>query len=143
MDAQTKTTIDASRERLRRFVETSSDDALSQHIEDDWTVSALLAHTAFWDRRAAWLVKKCIEGSYEPSPASLDEVNDSALLQWRLVPPRAAAQEALDAAEAIDGLLAGLSAEQLALLDQHEIRYDRSRHRNEHLDQIERALGKA
>jgi hypothetical protein len=141
MDSDTKAGIDASRQRLRRFVETSTDEDLARPIEGDWTVSALLAHTAFWDRRAAWLVRHYLEDSFTPSPASLDEVNDSALPQWRLIPPRLAAQEALDAAADIDDLLAGLSAEQFAALRESRISFDRSTHRHEHLDQIEQVLG--
>jgi hypothetical protein len=141
MDANAKANIDASRERLRRFVEETSDGDLARPVDGEWTAAALLAHIAFWDRRAAWLVKRCLEGSCTPSPVDLDAINESALPQWRLIPPRAAAQLALDAATGIDGLLVGLSDVQLAALRQGEIRYDRSRHRNDHLDQIERALG--
>jgi hypothetical protein len=100
----------------------------------------LLAHTAFWDRRTAWLLRRCQGGDCAPSPENLDAVNESALPQWRLIPPRPAAEEALAAAEDIDGLVAGMSAELLAALRQSEIRYDRSEHRNAHLGQIERAL---
>ena len=141
MDGESKARIDASRERLRRFVAETSDDDLARLIDGDWTAAALLAHTAFWDRRAAWLVRRCVQGTCTPSPVELDAVNEAALPQWRLIPPRAAAQEALEAATEIDGLLAGLSAAQLAALRESEIRYDRSRHRTEHLDQIEQALG--
>ncbi len=132
--------IDASRERLRRFVEETSDEDLARPIEGEWTAAALLAHTAFWDRRAAWLVRRCQQGDCGPSPVNLDAVNESALPQWRLIPPRAAAQEALDAAADIDGLLPGLSADQLSALRESKTRYDRSNHRNDHLDQIEQVL---
>jgi hypothetical protein len=140
MDQQSRAIVDTSRERLRRFVDETSDEDLARQIEGDWTVGALLAHIAFWDRRAAWLVKRCQQGTCAPSPVDLDAVNESALPQWRLIPPRAAAQEALDAATEIDGLLAQLSAEQLATLREIQVRYDRSVHRNDHLDQIEQVL---
>jgi hypothetical protein len=141
MDRDSIVKIDASRERLRQFVEETSSEDLARPIDGDWTAAALLAHTAFWDRRAAWLVRRCLQGTCTPSPVDLDAVNEAALPQWRLIPPRAAAQEALDAAAAIDGLLPSLTAEQLAALRQSEVRYDRSNHRNEHLDQIEQVLG--
>jgi hypothetical protein len=141
MDGDSMARIDASRERLRTFVTETSDEELARTIEGDWTAAALLAHTAFWDRRAAWLIRRCQQGDCGPSPVNLDAVNESALPQWRLIPPRAAAQESLAAAEEIDGLLPGLSAEQLAALRESAIRYDRSNHRNDHLDQIERVLG--
>jgi len=141
MDDDVKSTIDTSRERLRQFVETSTDDTLALPVDGDWTVGALLAHTAFWDRRAARLVRRFLQGTSTPSSASLDEVNDCALPQWRLIPPGLAAQEALDAAAEIDDLLAGLTAEQFAALRQTDIYYDRSTHRLEHLDQIEQVIG--
>ena len=140
---QTVAQIDASRERLGRFIENTSDEELARTVEGEWTGSALLAHTAFWDRRAAWLLRRCQEGRCEPSPDNLDAINESARPQWRLVPPRAAAREALEAAIAIDALVAGADEELLATMRQLDIRYDRSGHRNEHLDQIERALGRA
>ena len=143
MDTYAKTTIDASRERLRRFVEETSDDDLAQPVQGPWTAAALLAHTAFWDRRTAWLIRRCQQGHCEPSPVDLDSINEPALPQWRLIPPRAAALEALDAAADIDGLLPLLSAEQLATLRRSKVNYDRSGHRNDHLDQIERVLGQA
>jgi len=142
MDGDSMAKIDASRERLRRFVEVTSDEELARPIEGDWTAAALLAHTAFWDRRAAWLVRRCQQGHCGPSPVNLDAVNESALPQWRLIPPRAAAQEALAAASEIDGLLPSLTAEQLVALRESKIRYDRSNHRNDHLDQIEQVLGR-
>jgi len=135
--------IGASRERLRRLAENTGDDELLRPVEGDWNAAALLAHTAFWDRRTAWLIRRCQQGDCGPSPENLDSVNESALPQWRLIPPRAAAQEALDAAADIDGLLPGLSAELLTAMRESKINYDRSNHRNSHLDQIERALHRA
>jgi hypothetical protein len=76
------------------------------------------------------------------SSIDTDSVNESALPQWALIPPRAAAQEALDAAAGIDDLLPRLSAEQLATLRESKVNYNRSKHRNDHLDQIERVLGR-
>ena len=53
MDQDATATVDTSRQRLQRFVDESSDADLARPIEGDWTVGALLAHIAFWDRRAA------------------------------------------------------------------------------------------
>ena len=144
MDAESMARIDASRERLRRFVASATDEELTRPIEGEWTAAALLAHTAFWDRRTAWQLRRCRQGNCTPSPVDLDSVNESALPRWRLISPRAAAQEVLDAAEEIDGLVVGMSAELLKTIREAkgEINYDRSAHRNDHLDQIERVLGR-
>jgi hypothetical protein len=145
LDGETLATSDASRERLRAVVEGLSDEDLSRPVDDQWTVAALLAHTAFFDRRAALLLRRCLQGTIAPSPIDPDAVNDAALPQWRLIPPRAAAEEALAAAEDVDGVVAGLTPGHIAAMQDGNagIRLDRSRHRQEHLDQIERALGRA
>jgi hypothetical protein len=144
MDTDTITKIDTSRQRLQHFVDTVTDDQLAQTVDGDWTVSAFLAHIAFWDRRAAGLLRRVQQGNLTPSPVDLDSINESALHQWRLIPPRAAAQEALAAAEEVDRLATALTPDLLtAMRDaKSDLRYDRSNHRNAHLDQIERALGR-
>ena len=142
MDGETLTAIDASRARLRAVVDRLSDEDLARQIDGGWTVAALLAHTAFFDRRAALLLRRCQQGTIAPSPIDPDAVNDAALPQWRLIPPRAAGQEALAAAEDVDTLVAGLTPELIAAMRDGNagIRLDRSHHRQEHLDQIEEAL---
>ena len=142
MDPQAPANIDASRERLRRFVESRSEADLARTVEGQGTVAALLAHTAFWDRRAACLLRRCQDGICAPSPVDLDAINESALPQWSLIPPRAAAHEALEAACDIDELVAGAEEALLAALRELDIRYDRSGQRSAHLDQIERSLGR-
>jgi DinB superfamily len=144
MAAESMAKIDESRERLRQLVTSTNDEEFARPIDGKWTGAAMLAHIAFWDRRTAWLLRRCRQGKCGPSPVDLDAVNESALPQWRLIPPRAAAEEALAAAEEIDELVASMPAELLISLreGESEIRYDRSDHRNDHLDQIERALGR-
>jgi hypothetical protein len=142
MDAFELEKVAASRERLRRFVDETSNAELLQPIEADWTGAALLAHIAFWDRRNAWLIRRCMQGAALPAEVDTESVNEAALPQWRLIPPRAAAQEALDAAADTDSLLPNLTTEQLTTLRESKVNYDRSNHRNEHVDQIEHALNK-
>jgi hypothetical protein len=142
MDTATFAKIDASRQRLQQFVDNATDDQLAQTVDGDWTVSAFLAHLAFWDRRAAYLLRRAQQGDLAHSPIDLDSTNGAALHQWLLIPPRAAAQEALAAAEDMDRLVASLSPDLITAMQEAQtgIRFDRSNHRNAHLDQIERAL---
>jgi hypothetical protein len=77
MDRDSIDKIDASRERLQQFMEETSSEDLARPIDGDWTAAALLAHTAFWDRRAAWLVRRCLQGTCTPSPVDLDAVNEA------------------------------------------------------------------
>jgi hypothetical protein len=134
------------RQRLEALLERLSDSDLARPLDDGWTVSATLAHLAFWDRRAALLVERWIREGRAPGPndliADIDTINEAALPQWLAIAPRAAATEALAAAEAADRALDGASP---ALIEQivaagRPINPARAAHRREHIDQIERAL---
>jgi len=105
----------------------------------------LLAHLAFWDRLAvARLEKHLREG--KPPIFATDEVTDltnaAAMRQWRDTPPRVAGAQAREAAAEIDRLIETLPADKLDGLKAlgRSFLIDRSAHRKEHLDQIERAL---
>ena len=140
MISRTVSQIDASRERLRQVVSGASNGPLSRTDENGWNIAALFAHIAFWDRRAAWLIRRARAGDCSSAPADLDAINAAALPQWRLIQPRAAGLEAIDAAEDIDRLVKGLSPELREILRSCRITFDRSEHRNAHLDQIEELL---
>ncbi len=138
---------DAERERLRSLVTRLSDDELSRPMPAGWTVAAVLAHIGFWDARAIFLLDKWGRG-VEPStadyePEDVDWVNDAAKPLCLALPPRAAAQLALRLAEEADGKVAALSDEMLAKIRAAGSPFNLSRatHRQEHLDDIERALG--
>lgn len=129
---------DASRERLRRVIEKLDETALSAALPGGWTVSALLAHLAWWDRTALQRWQEFLRSGTHPAWIA-DEVNDRMLPQWLAVPPHEAVREVLAAAEAVDGLIASLPE---AVVDEvkrsgWERGAERSRHRNEHLDEIE------
>ncbi len=143
MDNVTSAPIEDFSVRLRQFVDETSEDELVRTVDGDWTVSATLAHIAFWDRRAALLIKRFTQGDSTPSQEDEDLINGAGLPQWRLIPPAAAAQDALDAAAEIDELLSDLSADQLAALRDIGVNYNRSDHRHEHLDQIGMVLGRS
>jgi hypothetical protein len=138
---------EASLARMRSLVESMSDDELAEPMPADWTVAGVLAHLAFWDQRVTTLVDRWgPDGNGTPpnSPGSYEEeavdwINDAAKPMILALPPRVAAQVAVDAAAAADARVAGLSDE---LLAENEgtglyINPDRSDHRSEHLDEIE------
>jgi hypothetical protein len=134
-----------ARERLRATVSRLSDADLNQNVGDGWTIAAALAHVAFWDRRAQVLLEKWQKTGEVPlpSPADIDVINDAAQHLIGLIPPRAAATEAVAAADAVDSALETLNAELLdRVIANSATRVDRARHRVEHLDEIDRLLNK-
>jgi hypothetical protein len=144
MDPEVIARIEASRERMRRLVEGMSDADLARPLNDGsgWTIAATLAHIALWDRRALVLLRRWEREGIGPAAEDFDAINDALVPQWLALPPRAAADLALAAAEEVDPVVATLTAAQLEAIAAAggPIRPDRSAHRAAHLDAIERAL---
>jgi hypothetical protein len=130
------------RQRLEALVARLSDSQLRTPMPDGWTVASVLAHLAFWDQRAALLLARWQRDGVSPSDADADVINDAAKAQWLALPPRVAAQQAVDAAWAADSALDGASPELLQQIVDlgSPISVQRSFHRAEHLDEIERSL---
>jgi hypothetical protein len=70
-------------------------------------------------------------------------INEASVSQWRALSPRAAANEALAAAEAADQAVARADPNVLEQIIAQDGPFSlpRARHRAEHLDQIEGAIG--
>lgn len=131
------------RERLQRVIERLSDDDLLRDVPGtEWSVADTLAHLAFYDRRAQILVEKFLHEGVSPSPYDSQTLNDALPHLTRLIPPRAIAEEALAAAVAADEAAAAISDELLVeIRARNEVNPDRSIHRKNHLDDIERVTG--
>jgi hypothetical protein len=128
----------AALDRLCAVVDSLSDDDLQRKLDNGWTVGVALAHLAFFDRRAARLVERWQRDGYGPSPYDPDAINDAMWPAWTLIPGRAAANEALAAAEEADAAVASLSDELLEQIMQGDsVRPNRANHRNLHLAEIE------
>lgn len=131
----------AATERLNSVIDRLSDDDLQRKFDWGWTVAVALAHVAFFDRRAARLVERWQCVGCGPSPYDADAINDAMLPAWLLIPPRAAAQEALAAAAEVDGLVANLPDNLLdQILQGGSVNPNRAVHRNNHLNEIEALL---
>lgn len=133
----------ASRERLAALIARLGERTLV--LPDGWTAAALLGHLGFWDRFAASRMEKYLRDR-EPmvflNDALIEFINAAGLPQWTATPLGAAAADATDSAAAADQLIAKLSADEVAAIYTvgSPRLLDRSGHRNEHLDQLERAL---
>jgi hypothetical protein len=136
-----------ARERLWALVSKLTDEGLVLQVGDGWTVAAILAHLAFWDYRVLVLIRRWRTAGVGRSPIDVDGVNDAMKPLCLAIPGREAASLAVKAAEAVDAELGnlseGLATEISPLVQEGKFRPDRSIHRNEHLDQIERALAES
>jgi hypothetical protein len=127
--------------RVRDLARRLSLGELQLPLNDGWTVSAALAHLAFWDRRALVLLTRWKSRGPAPSAADTDVINDSILPLCLAIEPRRARQMAVQAAEAVDRALEGISAELAGEIERlGSFRLRRYEHRREHREEIERAV---
>jgi hypothetical protein len=131
-----------ARKQLAERLEELTDAELSCPMEAGWTVSAVLAHLAFWDVRAYALIGKWKETGVGPLLIDTDVINEVARVLCLAIPPRVAVKLLLDEALALDHQLEGLSPEMVEVISTvgttvHLVRYP---HRLQHLEEIEKAL---
>jgi Mycothiol maleylpyruvate isomerase N-terminal domain len=132
----------ASLQRLRDLVARLSDDDLTRILPSGWSVADTLGHLAFYDRRASVLFERFTAEGPFASSEDVDTINAVIPYLTRRIPPRVMAEEVLAAAAAADEAVAALPD---SLLNDAElqkwVRLSRAKHRNEHVEQIEAALG--
>ncbi len=146
MDRSYIASNNAERARLKALVERLDDEELKRPMSASWTVAGVLAHMAFWDARALYLMDKWASGiapsAADCEPEDVDWINDAAKPLCLALPPRVAAQLALQMAEEADRRVAALSDEMVAQIVAvgQPLNLSRADHRSEHLDDIERYL---
>jgi len=133
----------AEREHLRSLANRLTDEELARPLDAGWTVSAVLAHLAFWDHRALVLIKKWEREGIGPSPMDTDIVNEATRLLCLAIPPRTAAELAISCAQNIDQAIERISPAMAADIERigKTVRLNRADHRRDHLGQIEKTLG--
>jgi hypothetical protein len=138
---------DAERERLRALVRRLTDEDLRHPLEAGWTVAGVLAHLAFWDQRTLVLLDEWERNgaAWAPPPGverHVDWINDAAKPLCLALPPRAAADLALAAAETVDRRVARVSDTIIEANARagEPLNWRRAEHRRAHLDEIERTL---
>ncbi len=138
---------DAARERLASRLDDLTVDELMTPMDGGWSVGGVLAHLAFWDRlvEERWGLA-AREG--KATPIGLDEeltdlINNAAMPAWLAVNAARLSGLVLEAAAAVDSVVAEVSDESVAAIEQEgrPRLLDRSRHRTLHLDAIEAVLG--
>ena len=137
---------DEQRQRLVQIVGRLTSDDHAREAMPGWTIGALLAHLAFWDRLVVERWTQAIaDGATIPAGLSdvlTDLINGASLPQWTAMPGPLAGREAVAAAEAVDACVEGLEEARVAAAEAAGLGrlIDRSRHRVEHLDAIAAAL---
>lgn len=135
-----------SRRRLKRLVQGLSEQDLARSTDYGWTVSALLAHLAFWDQRVLVILRRWREEGFDPSPIDSRAVNDSLKVVCECLEPRTAIELCLSSAAAVDAELETLTSEMVKQMEEHaaatdtQFRMNRSLHRDGHLNDIEALL---
>ncbi len=130
-----------STERIRSVVARLSDKDLNRSLGGGWTVGFALIHLAFWDARQVAALQRFKDGEAFPSEDHATNATLTAIASaFDLV---AAGQAAVSAALELDTMVESLTDEQLTALQDSGKSYaiDRAPHRDEHLQQIEEALG--
>ncbi len=138
----------AARERVLTLVNGLSDEQLRTPTEDGWTIGAMLGHLAFWDGVHVGRLRHALAtGDAAPAPLPdglTDVINDCTLPTWQALPGHAAISLFEAASAAADAYLRALDE---ATVDGvraagYPRLVERHRHRNEHADAMERALGR-
>lgn len=134
----------AATERLRRLINRLSDEQLQTRVGEHWTVAICLAHLAFWERRVMHVLEMTQKDGKPFVPEIDTVVNDLALPLWAAIPPRQAARMALEFSDACDKALEAYPEDLLEKIHENRKRnVVRALHRNEHMDDIDRALAAA
>ena len=127
------------RARLKKLADSLNDAELNLPLSAGWTIAVALVHLAFWDQRAFILTQKWKkDGVKALNPVDTDSLNDALVPISLAIPPRAAANLALAAAEAIDNELEQAPdslIEAIAALNE-PTRLNRAKHRKIHLEEI-------
>ncbi len=131
----------ASTERIQALAARLTDEQMLMPIGQHWTPGVVFAHIAFWDRRCLLVLDQTEAKGQVSDPGVNTAVNDLSLPLWAAIPPREAAAIAIETARALDERLEKYPEELLEEIWRYNERWvDRSRHRGEHLDEVDVAL---
>ncbi len=140
---------DRSRERLARLAAGLTRDLLRVDLGEGWTVASALAHVGFWDRWQAGRWAQMLDGSWRADSASFiaaEHIANEALdPYWAGIDADGVPGLAVEAAARLDELIAAAPDATVEALEGTPSAFllHRHRHRDEHVDHIERSLAAA
>lgn len=136
----------ASRRRLEALTARLTDQDLARTTQFGWTVAGLLAHLAFLDNRVRVLLERWQTEGFNPSPLEERSINDALKPIALQLAPRTALELCVSSARAVDDAVAKMPPEFYEHIQEQIAatgtwcRFNRSLHRNAHLDDIEELL---
>lgn len=134
----------ASTERLRTLAGRLTDEQMQTRVGEHWTVAIALAHLAWWDRRVMYVLDMTEKNGTLFVPEIDVFVNDLSLPLWAAIPPRKAAEIAIESSETLDKQLETYPPALLQEIYEYNKRWVlRSLHRGEHLNEVDAALKQA
>ncbi len=130
----------ASTDHLRALVGQLSAADLRRSLGGGWTVGFALVHIAFWDARQVAALQRVAAGEDFPSEDIATNATLAAIASTFDL--ATVGQAAVEAAQALDTIVASLSDQQITALRTTGKSYaiDRAAHREEHMHQIEDAI---
>ena len=134
---------DESRGRLEALAARLTADGLDRDLGEGWTVKGALAHLAWWDRYAVFMLDQWAREGFSYDTAFFSDLPNLASLPEQVALPSAyVLAEVVRAARAADRRVAEVSDAviEAATAGGMPRAFDRSVHRDEHVEQIERAL---
>jgi hypothetical protein len=133
----------ASRRRLQELVARLTPADFARATRSGWTISALLAHLAFWDNRVLVLLRRWKAQGVDESPIDPDAMNDALRPLFLAMDPEVAAQLCLSSARAVDADLETVTSSLAQEIEASStyFRFNRALHRDDHLNEIENLLG--
>ena len=132
-----------SRTRLQNIVSMLTEESHRCIAKYGWTISMTLAHMAFWDNYRLSQLALWEHSGFEKQMGDLEEVNTALRPLIQVIDGANAGRIAIAATEALDKKIEMIDSR---LVDDivrggSQRVLDRARHRNEHMDEIEQALG--
>ena len=149
MDRSFQRQNDESRERLAHLAATLTPTQLSIDMGEGWTVASAVGHMGFWDRWQADRWEDMLAGRWTADSDSVlaaeHLANDALHPYWARTTSTDVCALAVEAATRLDALVASAPDALVESLEGTPISFllHRHRHRNDHLDHIERSIAAA
>ncbi len=149
MDRSFQRQNDESRERLARLAATLTPTQLSIDMGEGWTVASAVGHMGFWDRWQGDRWEDMLAGRWTADSESVlaaeHLANEALHPYWARTTSTDVCALAVEAATRLDALVASAPDALVESLEGTPISFllHRHRHRNEHLDHIERSIAAA